>query len=241
MRLLAVDTSTSHLAVALLEGDELLASLVQRVFRGHAACLLPAIDAVLAAAATRKEELEVLAVCRGPGSFSGLRIGLAGLAGLAAALELPLLGFVSLDLLALQFAAGWRGTICPVIDARKGQVYWAAYEAGKGDAPCRRLCDYRVDDPEEIFSGRAAAATLVVGSGVDACRETLGAAGEVGGLVGLPRALPNLALVPRLLAGPLADLPVERGGPVMPLYVRPADAEVKLAARLAAPGERENS
>ncbi|MBW1645312.1 MAG: tRNA (adenosine(37)-N6)-threonylcarbamoyltransferase complex dimerization subunit type 1 TsaB [Deltaproteobacteria bacterium] len=241
MRLLAVDTSTSHLSVAVLEGRTLRAKMVRQVSGGHADCLLGAIDAVLAAAGIGKRELDCLAVCRGPGSFSGLRVGIAGLAGMAAALEKPLLSFVGLDLLALQFASCWPGIVCPVLDARRHQVYWAAYEAAAGGNGCRRLSDYRVDDPGKIFTVDRPAAILAVGSGVDAYREVMAAAGG-GRLLGLPRGIADLALVPVLLREQLAALGAgEPAPPVRPLYIRPADAEINLARRQAADDGRPDS
>jgi len=122
MVILAVDTSTPLASVAILEDTIVRVHLSQSVRTSHSDCLMPAIESGLKFAGIDLNNLDHLVVCRGPGSFSGLRIGIAAMNGLAMALNLPLSSFVNLDLMALQFAC-WKGIVCPVVDARKGQLY----------------------------------------------------------------------------------------------------------------------
>jgi len=229
MVILAVDTSTPLASVVILEGTIVRVQLSQFVRTSHSDCLMPAIESGLRFAGIDRDDLNQLVVCRGPGSFSGLRIGIAAMNGLAMALNLPLSSFVNLDLMALQFSC-WKGTVCPVVDARKGQLYWALY-ATDGCGGWEKIKDYAVDDPETIVQQINPADTLIVGSGVDNYRASLiSAAGEQLNLWGMPQGMMNLGLVCQL---PGIDTKAARNdassAPVLPLYIRPSDAEINLA------------
>src|SRR5262245_52075822 len=101
----------------------------------HARTLLPLIDAALAAAGVGLRQLDLLAVSIGPGSFTGLRIGLSVAKGLALATGLPVVGVPTLEAYALH--VGPRpGLICPVLDARKGEVYGAVFRWQGGESLC---------------------------------------------------------------------------------------------------------
>lgn len=232
MFVLAVDTSTPLAAVAVLEDGMLRAQLSQAVRTSHSDCLMPAIEHVLLCADIDRDDLNQLVVCRGPGSFSGLRIGIAAMNGMAMALNLPLSSFINLDLLALQFSC-WKGVVCPVVDARKGQLYWALY-ATDGFGGWEMIRGYGVDDPQTIVQQLQSANTLLVGPGVDAYHASLkSAAGEGLNMVGMPRGMMNLAFVGNL---PEVDNDeIRHDGvptPVLPFYIRPSDAEINLAKRL---------
>ncbi len=221
MYTLAVDSSTSLSSVVVLENSTVRAQLIQTVHTTHSDCLMPAIETVLQCAGIDREELDQLVVCRGPGSFSGLRIGIAAMNGLAMALKVPLFSFVNLDLMALQFS-WWRGVVCPVVDATGGPGSW------------KKISDYAVDDPEVVVSRLQTADALIVGPGVDGYRGDLtAAAAEPLHLLGLPAGMMNLALVNELLPG--ADRETDGKNtvraPVLPLYIRPSDAEINLAKR----------
>ena len=232
MYTLAVDSSTSLSSVVVLENSTVRAQLIQTVHTTHSDCLMPAIETVLQCAGIDREELDQLVVCRGPGSFSGLRIGIAAMNGLAMALKVPLFSFVNLDLMALQFS-WWRGVVCPVVDARKGQLYWALYATG-GPGSWEKISDYAVDDPEVVVSRLQTADALIVGPGVDGYRGDLtAAAAEPLHLLGLPAGMMNLALVNELLPGADRETDGENTDRalVLPLYIRPSDAEINLAKR----------
>ncbi len=231
MVVLAVDTSTPFSSVVLLKDAMVCVQLSQSVRTSHSDCLMPAIESTLQLAGIDRSALDHLVVCRGPGSFSGLRIGIAAMNGLAMALNLPLSSFVNLDLMALQFSC-WKGTICPVVDARKGQMYWALY-ATDGFGGWEKIRDYAVDDPETIVRQINPTDTLIVGPGVDAYRPSMiSAAGEQLNLWGMPQGMMNLGLVCRLPDIDTASARKDAGnGPVLPLYIRPSDAEMNLVKR----------
>lgn len=143
---LAIDTSSDSCSVALKYGSGLIEtqSFSQR---SHGSHLLPLVDQVLTKASLSMKEVQRIAVCRGPGSFTGLRIGVSAAQGLAFGSQKPLLGISSLSALAWQYwntaqqhpqdqSASDRSEpdhIAVALDARMNEVYWAIYQFGKAD------------------------------------------------------------------------------------------------------------
>lgn len=131
MNILVFDTSTDLLAAgAAKEGCELRCR-AESGFR-HSETLLPTIEACLKDASLAAEELDLIACAKGPGSFMGLRIGLATAKGLSLALGIPWVGVPTLDCMAYGRggANGAGGVVVPVLDARKNRLYAAIYRAG---------------------------------------------------------------------------------------------------------------
>ncbi len=130
---LGIDTATPYLALALWSPEEgAVASFTERVGRDHAKRLLLELDALLERAGRRRLELRGLAVGVGPGSYTGLRVGLASAQGLARGLGVPLGGVVTLEAMAATaLPRGARGVV--TLDAGRERVYAAAYRWG-GDA-----------------------------------------------------------------------------------------------------------
>lgn len=127
MNILAFDCSGQTLSVAVAAGGELAASSFQRDNRNHAPHLVPTIDALLQEADLPPSKLDLIAVTVGPGSFTGLRIGLATAKGFGDTLGVPLLGLPSLDVLAGNLSDE-RAVIVPLLDARKNQAYLGVYD-----------------------------------------------------------------------------------------------------------------
>ena len=126
MKILAVDTATSSCSVAVAVDKELLAEITLLRNETHSKHLTGLIQQVIQVAGITLEDIDGFAVTRGPGSFTGLRIGISTVKGLAAASGRPLVGISSLESLAQQ---GWTGEhpVCSMIDARRGEVYVARY------------------------------------------------------------------------------------------------------------------
>ncbi|MEA3347639.1 MAG: tRNA (adenosine(37)-N6)-threonylcarbamoyltransferase complex dimerization subunit type 1 TsaB [Pseudomonadota bacterium] len=229
---LALDCSTETLFVALLDGSCALVELRLAVSEPHSKTLMEAVDWALRQASLEVSQLERLAVGCGPGSFSGLRIGMATMQGLAQALNLPLYTFVGHDLIAWKFA--FRvGVFAVLTDARRQQVYWSSYVSD--GQKVTRLAPCRVDDPELLASLLPEEEILLVGAGVDIYREKLNAALPEAELLGAPQALPDLGLLSQMpcLSGlGLTDIDSGRIGlneaaeRLEPLYIRPSDAEL---------------
>lgn len=126
MKILAVDTATGSCSVAVAVDGELLAEITLVRNETHSRHLTGLIRQVVQVAGVTLSEIDGLAVTRGPGSFTGLRIGISTIKGLAAASGRPLVGISSLETLAQQGSAG-EHPVCSMIDARRGEVYVARY------------------------------------------------------------------------------------------------------------------
>jgi len=131
MKYLTIDTTTKVTAVSLAEDGRLIAESFLHTAKTHSERLIPMLDQLLTAASWTLQDLEMIGVVRGPGSFTGIRIGIATAQGLAQVLKIPLLAVLSLDALA------WAGLgrvedIVPILDARKNEWYTARYRWAKG-------------------------------------------------------------------------------------------------------------
>lgn len=125
MKLLAIDTAGKTASVAVLQDDVLLYELTSNTGLTHSETLLPMVDAAFTACGLTPADLDLYAVTNGPGSFTGLRIGLSVVKGLAFASSTPCAGVSTLA--ALAFGAAGEGTVIGAQDARRGQVYWAGF------------------------------------------------------------------------------------------------------------------
>ncbi len=131
MKILAFETSAKAVSVALLAQDQLLAESYQNTGLTHSQCLMVMAQDLLKQCGLRPGELDAIAVAGGPGSFTGVRIGVAAAKGLAWGAEKPLVGVSTLEATAEHLAA-YEGYVCPVMDARREQVYNALFRAEQG-------------------------------------------------------------------------------------------------------------
>lgn len=168
MPLLAIETSTARLGVALLEGDRPLASVEILGDYPHTVELPQAVQRVLKAGGSSLEQLEAIVVDIGPGSFTGLRIGLAFAKSLAFVTGKPLIGVPSLDVLAASLVLAAQ-PVCPMLDAKRGNVYAAIYDPQPGDAH-RKRTDYLLTPVDEAL-GLVHGATVFLGDGCALYRE----------------------------------------------------------------------
>ena len=223
MRALGIETATSIASVGIVAEDQVLAEHALPMRGSHARTLMPLIDAALAAAGLALGELDLLAVSIGPGSFTGLRIGLSVAKGFALATGLPVVGVPTLE--AYARTAGPRpDTICPVLDARKGEVYAAAYRWRGADLEC--VFAATAIAPER-FAASVGGPCRLVGDGVDAYaelwRRALGDAAELIPLAALP---PSGAVVARLGIARTRAAGADDLARLEPRYCRPCEAEL---------------
>lgn len=143
MLLLALDTATPAVTVALHDGERALAAYDQVDARRHGELLLPGVDRVLTEAGRTLAEVTGIVVGTGPGPYTGLRVGLATAGALGAARGLPVHGLCSLDSLA--YAGGRTGPFVVATDARRKEVYWARYENAR-----QRTGEPEVGRPEDL-------------------------------------------------------------------------------------------
>ena len=226
--ILAVETSTGCGGVSLTRGDvhggRVLAEYILQPEVSHSRRLLGSIEAMMGATGVAWADLDAVAVSQGPGSFTGLRIGMAAAKGIAMAADLPLIGVGTLDSLALQIPVCDR-QICCVLDARKEQVYAAFYQAGS-DGCCQRTGDCLVLSPEALME-RIDRPTLLAGPGVRVCAPW--AAGRAGiRLTAAALFHPRAAMVGFRAAGLLRTGEAKPDDNLAPLYVRASEAELNL-------------
>lgn len=225
MKILAVDTSTASGSVALLDGETPVIEWALHSARTHNRRLLKTVDRLLGEVGWEPGGLDGFAVTTGPGSFTGLRIGLTTVKTLAWTLKKPFLGISSLDALAapLGFASM---PVCTILDARKNELYFALHMPdGRGGV--QRVGDCEAIPPERLPE-RIHTPTLFCGDGWLLAGTFLGEKlGELA--IGAPG---YCHVIRAGVVGELARkkfLAGERDDPLtaVPLYVRPSEAEIK--------------
>ncbi len=208
MPVLALDTSTPAVTVAVTDATRVLAELTEVAANRHGELLAPLVDRVLAASGVARAQLRALAVGVGPGPFTGLRVGIVTAAALADALAVPADPVCSLDVL-----AALHGAPCvAVTDARRKEVYWAEYGADgdRDTGPC-------VDTPAGLAQRLGGRPVPVVGAGALLYRDAL-----AGYAVVDTDPYPRAGALGRLVADRVAA--GEPGEALMPMYLRRPDA-----------------
>lgn len=230
MKILALESSATAASVALCEDEKLIAQSFRDTGLTHSQTLLPMTEELLSHCGLKVSDLDLIAVAAGPGSFTGLRIGVATAKGLAWAAELPCAGCSTLEAMAWNLA-GFDGELCCAMDARRHQVYNARFRAENGRIV--RLTEDRAIALEDLIGELKGTETvqIVLGDGAELCCEALTAAGIPARL-----APPNLR---RQTAWGVARLGLElaRAGKtvtphqLVPVYHRLSQAERERLAR----------
>jgi tRNA threonylcarbamoyl adenosine modification protein YeaZ len=205
--LLAFDTATPAVTVALHDGRSVLAESTEVDARRHGELLMPAVDRVLREAGSGLGDVTGIVVGVGPGPYTGLRVGLVTAVSFADVLGVPVHGICTLD--GLAYAAGVEGPFVVATDARRKEVYWARYEG-----PRVRVTDPAVDRPADIAD--EVAGVPAVGAGAALYPEVFS---DV-----RPPADQSAAALAALAAVKLAE--DEDFLPAQPLYLRRPDAQV---------------
>jgi tRNA threonylcarbamoyladenosine biosynthesis protein TsaB len=218
---LGLDTATWTAAVGLSQGESVLAEAAEPAARSHVASLPALVQRVLRRAGLVIGDVQGVAVSIGPGSFTGLRIGLGLAKGLAFAGNLPLAAVPTLEALASAAEAMPGETVCAALDARKREVYAALFRIGADGSPHRLGADEAL--APDALAARLPAGTVLIGDAADAYPSVFGPA-----LISRPFAThhPRGGIVARLGARLLAAGSVADVGTVEPAYVRPPEAEV---------------
>lgn len=240
MKVLGIDTATATASVALVEEGKLIVEEVHTAPKqsgrllsegrgNHAEILLPLIDVVLNRAHLSLSEISALAVSIGPGSFTGLRIGLSTVKGLAYGWEIPVIGVPTLLAVATR-VVGWGGLICPFLDARKKEVYAALFR--KRAETLERLFKDLVCAPEKILQMMESLADgepcLFIGDGTKVYEDLITMSAGDRGLLTLGEDYPSVAYaVARLGEEKLRKGELDILGSLVPLYLRPSEAELK--------------
>ncbi|MCD7905722.1 MAG: tRNA (adenosine(37)-N6)-threonylcarbamoyltransferase complex dimerization subunit type 1 TsaB [Clostridiales bacterium] len=148
MNILALDSSGLAAGVSLVNEEKVLGEFFMNHKKTHSQTLMPLLENMLKVLEFNKRDIDFTAVTSGPGSFTGLRIGMAAAKGLSAALNKPLITVPTLDVLA--YSLEGRGElIVPVMDARRGQVYYSIYK--QEEESLKRLCSYGAEEIEKVL------------------------------------------------------------------------------------------
>lgn len=131
MKILALDTSAIVATAALIEDETMVAEFTINYKKTHSQTIMPMVENICQTAEISLDTIDYIAVASGPGSFTGLRIGAATAKGLAHGLDKPIVAVPTLDGLAMNILDSTR-LICPIMDAKRGQVYTGIYRWGKG-------------------------------------------------------------------------------------------------------------
>ena len=162
MKILAVETATTWQSVAILEDDRILAMHEQEAGGAQGSLLLPTIDRLFSQSGLRLGDLSGLACSIGPGSFTGIRVGIATCLGLRGATGLPLTLVPTLEAMARNVDAA-TVPVCPMLVSRRGEVYWAIFR-WTGDGRFDRVVSEQVGPPGALAQSLTEP-TLVFGAG----------------------------------------------------------------------------
>ena len=223
--LLALETATMCGSVAIVTGSRCVAEISLQTGETHSRRLLAGIDRLLQETAVTWTDIDGIAVSLGPGSFTGLRIGLATAKGLAMSAGVKLIGIGTLDGLAAQLFGAGDILICPVLDARKKEVYCAFYRCDPQGMP-KLQGEYQVMAPE-ILCGKIAGPVIMLGDGTsvygDLFREKLAA-----GLMVPPAGayFPRAASIGMLALDKWQKKEFLEPATAEPIYIRPSEAEL---------------
>ncbi len=228
--ILAIDTSSSEARLAVSISENVIAALTIKNDRPHSKTLFSQISILLQLAYVKAEEIGAFAVATGPGSFTGLRVGLAAVKGLADSLDKPCLGVDSLDLHAL--ASGFDGSHLVLLCAGRGEVYCGFRDVASGDIVNRPISD-KIGEPSSVLRASTEylrrSPLIVVGDGVYKYKQ------EVSDLINQLRVdvtaeaifLKPRLNIPSVLAQRAALLMKKsQTPPAAPHYIRQSDAEI---------------
>lgn len=223
MRVLAIDTALAACSAAIFDSDasRILANQSVAMTRGHAEALMPLLERVMSEAGTDFAGIDRIAVTTGPGSFTGLRVGIAAARGIALAAEKPAVGVTTLLAYAAPYQIEGRFPIVAAIDARHDHVYLQVFASGG-----RPLAEPRLAPLREAAEAAATAPARLVGSAAQAVAAAL-PEGSARPVSVEPRLAPDIAWVARLGAISAVD-----GSPPVPQYLRAPDAQPQYAAHL---------
>jgi tRNA threonylcarbamoyladenosine biosynthesis protein TsaB len=221
MRLIAIDTSLEACSVGVAVGERPPLVLSEVIGRGHAERLPGMVEAAMDRAGLAFAALDRVVVTTGPGSFTGLRVGIAAARGIGLVIEMPVVGVATLDChAATARASGGDRPVLAVLDAGRGEVYGRLFEADGLPAGPPLMA------PPAAFALHARADAILAGSGADLVAAAMG--GLAAARIAHRLSSPDMATLCRLGRAAPAD-----GTRPSPVYFRPPDARPQDAARIA--------
>jgi tRNA threonylcarbamoyladenosine biosynthesis protein TsaB len=226
MQILAIDTSSKIFCLALLKEGRIYECNLE-IGRKLSTLLSVIIKRSLDAAKIRLKDLDYLACGIGPGSFTGIRTGVAAVKGIGFALNKPIVGISSLDILAQNFDRD-EGIVFPIIDARRGLVYCSAYEAKKGSL--KRIMPYLLISRDELFK-RAKAGSIFLGDAVALYKDEI--MHRLKGAIVLDKDywFPRGSHIITLALKKIGEKKITNAFDIQPLYLYPKECQIKEAIR----------
>ena len=172
MKILGIDSSGLVASAAIADEKNIIAEFTVNNKQTHSQTLLPMIEKVVDMSGIELEQIDAIAIAAGPGSFTGLRIGSATAKGIGLALKKPVVSVPTLEGLAYRVCV-FDGIICPIMDARRNQVYTGIYKMDKGNLVC--LSEQKAVDIHEIMEEleKYDEKVIFLGDGVEVQRETI--------------------------------------------------------------------
>jgi tRNA threonylcarbamoyladenosine biosynthesis protein TsaB len=227
MKLLALDSSSIVATAALIDEDKIIGEMIVNHKKNHSQKLMPLIQQLLNETEVNIQEVDAFGVCIGPGSFTGIRIGLSTAKALAQVGNKPLVGISTLEGLAFNLPYS-RGIICPILDAQREQIYTGLYK-WEGNQMFSIVEDHAIAVEDWIEELRKRAETIhLIGDGIpkfaSTFKERLGEKVSIAPITArMPRAssIANLALQ-KVIGGEANDYKS-----VVPHYIRKSQAEQK--------------
>jgi tRNA threonylcarbamoyladenosine biosynthesis protein TsaB len=225
MKILAVDTATTSCSVAIVDKTSLLSEFTLNRDQTHSKHLMDIIKAVLEMSGLNLFDLDGFAVTIGPGSFTGLRIGISTIKGLAVASEKPVVGVSSLESLALQVSCSCD-LICPILDARKGEVYFSRYRFLNGQL--KKQTRERVATPDKAVDDLNESC-LFVGNGALLYKEMImEKMGKFASFAPMTQNTIKASTLAYLSMAKFENNDTDDVEKVLPYYIRKSDAELNL-------------
>lgn len=229
MLIIGIDTATAQVSVAVGGHEGVLASTQSLRGKQHAEVLTPAIEFTCRQARIELNEISVVAVDLGPGLFTGLRVGVASAKAMAHALNVPMIGVSSLDLLAFPVRFTSR-LIVATIDARRGELFYAFYRQVPGGV--QRISPHQVGSPDDLASEILASGEecLLVGDGAQRYREVFEGLKKIE-IVEEGFAHPSASSLVMLAHAQALREQWVKPWDLQPLYLRKPDAEINWTTR----------
>ncbi len=229
MKLLALDTSSLTATVALLDDDKLMGEYTLNHKKNHSQKLMPMIEELLNSCSTKPKEIDVFAVSLGPGSFTGLRIGIATMTAMAQALDKEVVGVSTLEALAYNLF-NIKGLICPIIDAQRDSVYTALYRWTDGNM--EELMKQQIIDIYgliDILKGKSEK-IFFIGDALEKCGGNLKA--DLAQQFAVPP--PGLLIPSASSVAEVAKIKIQKNitTDIVPIYMRKSEAEVQYEKRM---------
>lgn len=228
MRILAIDTSAKVTSAAIVDDSGVLALHTSNSALTHSQALMPMVDSVLKSTGLSIEDIDGFGCAVGPGSFTGLRIGIGAIKGLGFATEKPCFGVSTLEGLA-ENMRGFDGLVCAVMDARCNQVYHALFKSLGGKL--ERLCEDTALSVDELYESLALRikndekSIFLVGDGSDLCYNKLNDKLPNLTMVTQQLRFQNAASIGKLAMAELCRNEKASAADLMPIYLRLPQAE----------------